>query len=629
MNIYLSLGILVITAYLAGRIFGRLGFPKIIGYILTGIAFSPDTFGWVERSMIAQTDTLLTICLSFIAFEVGGELRWERLKKQENVIAGITLLESLTPFFLVIGGFYLFYLLMPEAFPFADSSMALAFAVLLASLACPTDPTATLAVIREYKAKGKVKDTILGVAAHDDAVGVLLFTISVSLALYLLGSSTVLGAAIGKAGLHIGGAMLTGALAAGLMNIALWLLRNENEGQWIVVIFSLIAACYGAAVYFDFETIFACMIMGAVVTNTSRQRQIVFNTLERYTEELIFLFFFLLSGLHLEIQAVETALVLILLFILLRALGKFTGAYLGASLAGAAPKTRRYTAGGLIPQGGIVIGLALLLNQYEAFSGIFDLLLAVIMGATVVHELIGPVLAKQTLTRAKEIAPMKEKNHHKISRVTRTKAEARAAYNRLSKIYDTLIHPFEKKEKQHGLELLDAQPGETILEIGFGTGNNLVAIAKAVGKDGRVFGIDIAERMLEVTRQKLEKEGLEKRAELKRGDAVRLPYADEQFDGIFMSFVLDLFDNPDLPKVLKECKRVLKPEGRLVNVSLQKADTLSNDIYETIHEAFPKMVDCRPIPADTLLKEAGFRVEEKKDLSMFGLKVSCILASVV
>ncbi len=239
------------------------------------------------------------------------------------------------------------------------------------------------------------------------------------------------------------------------------------------------------------------------------------------------------------------------------------------------------------------------------------------------------MLAKQALTNAGEINPENEKKHETVSRVTRTKAEARAAYNRLSKVYDILIHPFEKKEKQYGLALLDAQPGETILEVGFGTGNNLVEMAKAVGNKGRVYGVDIADRMVEMTREKLKKEGLDEIAELERGDAVQLPYEDDQFDAIFMSFVLDLFDNPDIPKVLEECQRVLKPNGRLVNVSLQKADTLSNNIYETVHEAFPKTVDCRPIPADALLEEAGFTVEEKKDLSMFGLKVSCILASVV
>lgn len=221
------------------------------------------------------------------------------------------------------------------------------------------------------------------------------------------------------------------------------------------------------------------------------------------------------------------------------------------------------------------------------------------------------------------------KTTEKVCRVPRSKEEARAAYNRLSKIYDTMIHPFEKTQKQAGLDCLDAKPGEQILEIGFGTGNNLMEIARAVGEKGAVAGIDISDEMLRIARRKLEAKGLSNNARLMRGDATRLPYEDNAFDAIFMSFVLDLFDNPDIPLVLKECKRVLKKNGRIVNVSLQKADTLSNRLYENLHNAFPSLIDCRPIRAGRSLEDAGFTVLEEKDLSMWGLKVRCVLAVVL
>ncbi len=213
-----------------------------------------------------------------------------------------------------------------------------------------------------------------------------------------------------------------------------------------------------------------------------------------------------------------------------------------------------------------------------------------------------------------------------ISRVSRTKEEARAAYNRLSGVYDLLAHPFEKKYKQRGLDLLNARSGEAILEIGFGTGNNLLSIARAVGKQGKVQGIDIADEMVKVARKKLEEEGLSGIVELRRGDATVLPYEKKSFDAIFMSFVLELFDNPDIPTVLAECRRVLRPGGRLVNVSLKKADTLANGIYERLHEAFPALLDCRPIMAGQALQQAGFQVEEEQEFSLFGLHINCVLA---
>lgn len=218
------------------------------------------------------------------------------------------------------------------------------------------------------------------------------------------------------------------------------------------------------------------------------------------------------------------------------------------------------------------------------------------------------------------------KRTEEVCRVPRSKEEARTSYNRLSKAYDILIHPFEKKQKQTGLDCLAANPGEKILEVGFGTGNNLLAIARSVGEKGAVAGIDISDEMLRIARRKLEAKGLAGNAHLTRGDATQLPYEDNAFDAIFMSFVLDLFDNPDIPLVLQECKRVLKKGGRIVNVSLQKADTLSNRLYESLHNAFPAMIDCRPIRAGRSLEEAGFTVVEEKDLSMWGLKVRCVLA---
>src|SRR6056297_651377 len=127
----------------------------------------------------------------------------------------------------------------------------------------------------------------------------------------------------------------------------------------------------------------------------------IFTILERYTEQLIFVLFFTISGMHLDIFVLGDYYILILFYVMLRALGKFLGVNLGARRS--VRKVRRYTAGGLIPQGGIVIGLALLIKQDPAFSQISNEFINIILGATVVHELIGPVLAKFSLHRAGEI----------------------------------------------------------------------------------------------------------------------------------------------------------------------------------------------------------------------------------
>ncbi|HEX5839207.1 MAG TPA: methyltransferase domain-containing protein [Anaerolineales bacterium] len=215
-----------------------------------------------------------------------------------------------------------------------------------------------------------------------------------------------------------------------------------------------------------------------------------------------------------------------------------------------------------------------------------------------------------------------------ISRVNRTKEAARASYNRLSRWYDVIAGSTEKKYRDWGLEKLAAQPGESILEIGFGTGHCLVALAKAVGPDGRVTGLDISDGMLAIARDRLQKEGLNERVDLHLGDAANLSFIQSaSLDGVFMSFTLELFDNPEIPRVLLECRRILKPGGRLAVVSMTKTDPpgLAVRMYEWFHEHMPEYADCRPIFARQALEQTGFVVQDVSVSSMWGLPVEIVL----
>ncbi len=404
MNTILLLGLLVLVSYLAGKLMEYIRVPKIIGYIFTGIAFSPHSMHFLDEAFLEETQELQSICLGFIAFAIGGELKWYRIRAHEKEIVAITLLASLLPFLLIAGAFFLSFWVMPDFFPGVDGPLGiLAFSILLATLASPTDPTATLAVIHQYRSKGNVKDTILGVAALDDGLGILLFSVSTTVTIYLLGDSGGVVHSILEAGLHIGGAILVGFVAAHLLNLFLRLVSVNSEGQWIVFIFSVVAICFGFTTYLGWDALLACLVMGLTVANTSIAESDIFRILERYTEELIFLFFFVISGLHLDIRSVPAALAPILLFVGLRTVGKYGGSYWGGAIAGASENIRKYTAGGLIPQGGIVIGLALIVTQNPSFDAFSELLLTVVMGATVIHEVVGPLLAEHSLRKAGEI----------------------------------------------------------------------------------------------------------------------------------------------------------------------------------------------------------------------------------
>jgi ubiquinone/menaquinone biosynthesis C-methylase UbiE len=197
-----------------------------------------------------------------------------------------------------------------------------------------------------------------------------------------------------------------------------------------------------------------------------------------------------------------------------------------------------------------------------------------------------------------------------VLRVFQTREQTRAFYNKISRVYDLLADRSEAPVRRAGLELLKARAGEKILEIGFGTGRGLIRLAQDVGPSGQVFGLDLADGMVKLAKANLAEAGMAGRARLRCGDAVHMPYADASKDAVFMSFTLELFDTPEIPRVLRECRRVLRAGGRIVVVGMSKhgkQDSLIG-VFEWAHKHFPNFVDCRPIFVRKELEQAGFRI---------------------
>jgi demethylmenaquinone methyltransferase/2-methoxy-6-polyprenyl-1,4-benzoquinol methylase len=204
----------------------------------------------------------------------------------------------------------------------------------------------------------------------------------------------------------------------------------------------------------------------------------------------------------------------------------------------------------------------------------------------------------------------------------------------MSRWYD-LFAGSEKKFTDSGLQMLGVKAGEHALEIGFGTGRSLAMLAQQAGDSGLTVGIELSLGMIDVARNRMypfghkQAEGSESCVQMIRGDGIRLPFISQSFDTVFLSFTLELFSDLEIPIVLDECHRILKPQGRLGVVSLAKQDVLACRVYEWGHERWPALLDCRPIQVHKSLEAGGFRIQAAKVLKMWGLPVEIVLSRLV
>lgn len=203
-------------------------------------------------------------------------------------------------------------------------------------------------------------------------------------------------------------------------------------------------------------------------------------------------------------------------------------------------------------------------------------------------------------------------------------------YDRIADAYDFIADSNEKAARHAGVKALGLKPGEAVVELGFGTGNEVLDLAGLVGPTGTVAGIDISSGMLAVAQRKLAASPPACPVDLRVGDARSLPFADASFDAAYTSFTLELFPAEDIPAVLAEAKRVLKSGGRLAVVSMsvvpagQRASALEKT-YVWMHRHFPHLVDCRPIDAPGLVAAAGFRVVQADELTIWTMPVVVVV----
>ncbi len=405
MSVELTIGLILLTGFIFAEILKRLGFPKVTGYILAGVFLNPQLFGILPPDFSKNTDIVVNIALAFITFSVGGTLQWDSIKKSGRSLLFITVFEAETAFLLVAVSFFVvshYFLHLPL---FGSMAASAAFALLIAIFASPTDPSATLAVIEEYKTKGPVSRMVMGVAAFDDTVGILNFSVFTAIAIAIMGGS-------GRGWEHavlmplyaIFGAVALGIFLGLALNLVNKVLVKESEGTLFVVVTSFIVFSFGLAQLIHVDMLLTAMSFGAFVVNFNPLQKKIFFILENYTIELIFLLFFTVSATSLDFHVLATSWPLIIVFVIFRALGKYSGTYMGGHFTNTSGEVKKYTAFGLLPQGGIVIGMSLMIKNMDGIGVFSDMIISIVIGATIIHEILGPLSSKYGLLKAGEIS---------------------------------------------------------------------------------------------------------------------------------------------------------------------------------------------------------------------------------
>ena len=434
------------------RLTKRLRLPNVTAYIVVGILIGPFCLNLVPSTVIDGMDFLSDIALAFIAFSTGEFFKLSTLKKNGMKVVIITVLEACLATVVV---FIVTYCIL---------GVDLGFSIVLAALASATAPASTVMTIRQTGAHGDFVDTLLQVVALDDVVGLIEYSVAISLALSVsLGSASVGATGILKPiGINLGVLLL-----GGLFGLFLKLLmpKKRSKDNRLIISVSLIFAFCGICALLDVSPLLGCMSMGTVYINITNDEKL-FKQLNYFTPPILLLFF-VRSGLSFRLDALvnnSTAvgntplLVIGVVYFVVRIVGKYAGAFLGCLITGKPKEVRNYLGLALIPQAGVAIGLAALgARTLGGETGVA--LETVILSSSVLYELVGPACAKLSLYLSKsysnkieDIVPVEE-----LDECGKPISAVELLIQRIQVIQAELPHNTVSEEEQAFLEAAEDQ----------------------------------------------------------------------------------------------------------------------------------------------------------------------------
>lgn len=411
MQILLALSIALFSGLILSRLAKVLQLPAVTAYLVAGILIGPYVLGrlgvkglgFISMEDVDSYSLLSDIALGFIAFSIGNEFRLSQLKSIGKQALIIGIFQAVFTTIVVDVALIGLHFIIPNV-------LSLPAAIVLGAVAAATAPAATLMVVRQYKAKGPVTDTLLPVVALDDAVGLVLFAISFGVANALMVGSIDIVSIIVEPLLEVILSLALGSVMGLLFTFFERFFHSRSKRLAMSVTFVLFTVSFSmmsfeiGGVHVAFSSLLTCMMLGTVFCNCCDFSAELMDRLDRWTAPL-FILFFVLSGAKLKLS-VFTDLLIVLVgvaYIASRCLGKYFGANLSARISHAPENVKKYLGITLFPQAGVALGMAI--KAEAALGEVGAMVASITLFSVLIYELVGPYLTKISLMKAGEIIP--------------------------------------------------------------------------------------------------------------------------------------------------------------------------------------------------------------------------------
>lgn len=431
MTLLISVAVAIMGGLLMTRLTNLFRLPDVTAYLIAGLIVGPycigalgiDGLGFTSFDEIDRLGALSSLALGFIAFAIGNEFRLSQLKSTGRQAAVIGLVQALTATLFVDAALIAMHFLMP-------GQISLPSAITLGAIATATAPAATLMVVRQYKARGKLTDILLPVVALDDAVGLVIFAVSFGIALAIKGGATDMVSIVVEPLLEIAASLALGALMGWLLTQLEKLFHSNRNRMSLIISFVILTVALSmikidiGGVTLSFSSLLVCMMLGTVFCNLCPLSGELMDKSDSWTAPLYALFF-VLSGAGLDMKVFGSIAVVGVgvVYIVFRSAGKYIGAYGSAAATGCEQSVKKYLGITLLPQAGVALGMCLSAMELGGQDGAF--IRNIVLFSVLIYELVGPMLTKMALTSAGDIRPKSEEVLHRREEKLKKAAEKR------------------------------------------------------------------------------------------------------------------------------------------------------------------------------------------------------------